>query len=222
MSLKVCRKFKKEEGMINLDLLTGSALTVSKLDKLIDDSAKLGKPMYSGCTDELNMYLSETKESVDEAYHRYLRKKDGIFDNLKSKIIARSGSTIILYSRITSIENRFRLDLKPSYKCTFETEDDARMWMIKRGIHRGQFYKHSKSGKLYEFLGESKSSENPDEEFVIYRALYGEGTIWTRPKSMFFEDVEINEEIVPRFRRMKLSEIIEELRNENEINIINK
>lgn len=48
-------------------------------------------------------------------------------------------------------------------------------------------YRHYK-GNLYEYIGECLHSETL-EEMVIYKALYGEGKTWVRPKRMFFEDV---------------------------------
>ncbi len=65
-------------------------------------------------------------------------------------------------------------------------------------------YQHYK-GNSYEVLGVAKSSENKDENFVIYKQLYDGpefpmGTLWVRPKEMFFEQVEINGQKVPRFK----------------------
>lgn len=65
-------------------------------------------------------------------------------------------------------------------------------------------YKHFK-GSLYEVLGVALSSEDPTQEFVVYRALYAgdfpEGQLWIRPKEMFLEMVEINGQKIPRFER---------------------
>jgi len=58
-------------------------------------------------------------------------------------------------------------------------------------------YRHYK-GNEYEVLGEAKHSETL-EEYVVYRALYGNHAIWIRPKTMFFETVEVNGKQVPRF-----------------------
>jgi hypothetical protein len=61
-------------------------------------------------------------------------------------------------------------------------------------------YKHFK-GKEYEVLGIAKHSETL-EEFVVYKALYGEGCIWIRPKNMFFGKKEINGVLVDRFKKI--------------------
>ncbi len=64
--------------------------------------------------------------------------------------------------------------------------------MIKNGK-----YRHFK-GKEYEVIGTAKHSETL-EEYVVYRALYGEGEIWVRPASMWEETVELNGKKVRRF-----------------------
>ena len=64
-------------------------------------------------------------------------------------------------------------------------------------------YEHFK-GNQYEVIGLARHSETL-EELVVYKALYnseefGENSLWVRPKSMFFETVNINGQDVPRFR----------------------
>lgn len=66
--------------------------------------------------------------------------------------------------------------------------------------NKPKIYVHSKTGNRYVKLCESKSSENPDDVVVVYQALYGDRHIWHRPKSMFYENVDINGVMVPRFR----------------------
>jgi hypothetical protein len=61
-------------------------------------------------------------------------------------------------------------------------------------------YRHYK-GKDYEVIGVAKHSET-EEEFVVYRALYGEGGLWIRPKAMFLECVMVTGRPVPRFQRI--------------------
>jgi len=46
-------------------------------------------------------------------------------------------------------------------------------------------YRHYK-GKDYDVLGVARHSET-EEEYVVYRQLYGEGGLWIRPKEMFLE-----------------------------------
>ena len=49
-------------------------------------------------------------------------------------------------------------------------------------------YRHFKGGE-YEVLGFAFHSET-QEEMVVYRALYGEGNVWVRPKSMWNDTME--------------------------------
>ena len=58
-------------------------------------------------------------------------------------------------------------------------------------------YRHFK-GKEYEVLHLAKHSET-EEELVVYRALYDEGSVWVRPLSMWLECVEKDGKQVPRF-----------------------
>ena len=59
-------------------------------------------------------------------------------------------------------------------------------------------YRHYKGGE-YEVLGLARHSET-EEEFVVYRQLYGAGEWWIRPKEMFAENVIIDGRAVPRFQ----------------------
>jgi hypothetical protein len=61
-------------------------------------------------------------------------------------------------------------------------------------------YEHYK-GNRYEVLMVARHSET-EEEFVVYRQLYGDGGAWVRPLAMFLESVEVGGRVVPRFRRM--------------------
>jgi len=62
-------------------------------------------------------------------------------------------------------------------------------------------YRHYK-GNLYEVIGTAKHSETL-EDMVVYKALYQpESNLWVRPLKMFCEDIEINNEVVPRFKKL--------------------
>ena len=64
-------------------------------------------------------------------------------------------------------------------------------------------YRHYK-GKAYEVIGCARHSET-EEEFVVYRALYGKQGLWVRPLAMFRGKVMVNGKPVPRFKRLKKS-----------------
>lgn len=58
-------------------------------------------------------------------------------------------------------------------------------------------YRHYKGGE-YEVLGVARHSETLDL-LVIYRPLYNQSGLWVRPYAMFFEQVESNGQLHPRF-----------------------
>ena len=58
-------------------------------------------------------------------------------------------------------------------------------------------YRHFK-GNEYEVLGVARHSET-QEELVVYRALYGDFSIWVRPVSMWNETVERDGKTFRRF-----------------------
>lgn len=58
-------------------------------------------------------------------------------------------------------------------------------------------YRHYK-GNEYEVVGIARHSES-EEEMVVYRKLYGDGSLWVRPLGMFVEDVTVDGRSMPRF-----------------------
>ena len=66
-------------------------------------------------------------------------------------------------------------------------------------IEKGK-YRHFK-GNEYEVIGTARHSETL-EEFVVYRALYGEGGLWVRPASMGNETVERDGKTFRRFEKL--------------------
>lgn len=63
-------------------------------------------------------------------------------------------------------------------------------------IKKGR-YRHFK-GNEYEVLDIALHSETL-EEYVVYRALYGEQKVWIRPASMWNETVERDGKVFRRF-----------------------
>ncbi len=62
-------------------------------------------------------------------------------------------------------------------------------------------YRHYK-GNFYEVIGVARHSET-GEKLVVYRCLYGDGSLWVRPLGMFMETVIVGGRKVPRFSRSK-------------------
>ena len=58
-------------------------------------------------------------------------------------------------------------------------------------------YRHYK-GNDYEVIGVARHSET-EEELVVYRKLYGDGSLWVRPLAMFTEKVLVDGRQIPRF-----------------------
>jgi hypothetical protein len=59
-------------------------------------------------------------------------------------------------------------------------------------------YQHYK-GNNYQVIDIATHSETM-EQLVVYRPLYGEGKLWVRPIEMFGEEVEVDGEMVERFK----------------------
>jgi len=69
------------------------------------------------------------------------------------------------------------------------------------------YYRHFKGG-LYKYVGIAKYTENPQQEMVIYQAMYGERLLWARPKEMFYSNVERDGYSGPRFQEISKEEYL--------------
>lgn len=67
-----------------------------------------------------------------------------------------------------------------------------------------KFFRHYKN-KPYKYLGEVKHSETL-EDLVLYECLYQNvaSKLWVRPKTMFFENVQLDGKETPRFKKIPL------------------
>lgn len=61
-------------------------------------------------------------------------------------------------------------------------------------------YRRYKGGE-YEVIGVARHSETL-EALVVYRPLYNATGLWVRPHAMFFGQVEVEGNRVPRFQRL--------------------
>ena len=61
-------------------------------------------------------------------------------------------------------------------------------------------YQHYK-GNMYEVYMTAQNSET-EEWMVVYKALYGEQGMWVRPYEMFTEKVEVDGQMVERFKKV--------------------
>ena len=59
-------------------------------------------------------------------------------------------------------------------------------------------YRHYKGGE-YEVIALGKNEETL-EDVVVYKALYDGGSVWVRTLKVFEENVDVNGEVVPRFK----------------------
>jgi hypothetical protein len=60
-------------------------------------------------------------------------------------------------------------------------------------------YRHFK-GQAYDVIGIAQHSET-EEEYVVYRALYGDRALWVRPRAMWDEQIARDGYVGPRFVR---------------------
>ena len=69
-----------------------------------------------------------------------------------------------------------------------------------------EYYRHFK-GNIYQLVSIAKDSET-QEKVVVYRAMYGDGSLWVRPYDMFFGKVEREGKIRPRFVQISEEEAL--------------
>lgn len=61
-------------------------------------------------------------------------------------------------------------------------------------------YRHFKGG-IYDVICEATLESDPTVTMIVYRAA--NGAIWTRPRSVFFEEIERDGKITQRFVAIK-------------------
>ena len=65
-------------------------------------------------------------------------------------------------------------------------------------------YRHFK-GNRYQVIELARHSET-GEDYVVYRALYGDHGVWIRPAAMFAEAIERNGQTLQRFALVQADE----------------
>jgi hypothetical protein len=60
-------------------------------------------------------------------------------------------------------------------------------------------YRHYKGG-IYEHVCEARLESDPSVIMLVYRAA--DGSLWTRPREVFFERIEVDGQQVQRFTPM--------------------
>lgn len=79
---------------------------------------------------------------------------------------------------------------------------------MKRKVKIGGQYRHFKGG-LYEIVAVAKDCEDPEEELVIYKSLYGTpeypiGTVWAREKNNFLAEITRDGKTFWRFEEISI------------------
>lgn len=82
-----------------------------------------------------------------------------------------------------------------------------------------RFYRHYKN-KPYKLIGTVRHSETL-EELALYESLYDNklGKLWVRPKEMFFEDINLDGKVLPRFEKIHFTYLVQ---HEVSTNLIEK
>ena len=66
----------------------------------------------------------------------------------------------------------------------------------------GDRYRHFKGGE-YEIIAVGSNSDKPEQEVVVYKALYGDGKVWVRLLDEFIGYKEIDGEKIKRFELIR-------------------
>lgn len=73
-----------------------------------------------------------------------------------------------------------------------------------------QYYRHFRNRKIYRFVAFA-TVESTEEEAVVYQAMYAERRYWIRTKTNFFEEVQYDGKMVPRFQPVTQDEALKEI-----------
>jgi len=70
-----------------------------------------------------------------------------------------------------------------------------------------KIYKHTKTGNLYLILNHFAKETTNASPVIVYQALYGDNQVWVRSYEEFFNEVEINGELKPRFENIEIERL---------------
>lgn len=73
-----------------------------------------------------------------------------------------------------------------------------------------QYYRHFRNRKIYRFIAFA-TIEATETEAVVYQAMYGDRRHWIRTKTNFFEEVQYDGKMVPRFQPITKEEALKEI-----------
>ena len=146
--------------------------------------------------------------SIDTPLMRLADKVNEMYDTDAGKMLV--VTYLFMVSKVKILEEKkfweWCEDLFNHAKCD-AVKEMAESYAKKDWLHGGlnkPIYKHYK-GNFYQILGECFDSETLEEK-VVYQALYGDNSVWVRPKKMFFEMVEVDGNKVPRFEKVSIEE----------------
>lgn len=73
-----------------------------------------------------------------------------------------------------------------------------------------QYFRHFRNRMIYRMVAFA-TIEATEEEAVVYQAMYGDRRLWIRTKANFFEEVEHEGRVVPRFQEISEQEALKEI-----------
>jgi len=178
--------------------LKGKELLQGLKDKLIEEAAEV--PLEGGTREQIISELSDVQQVVDDMKSE-LAITDNEIDEAKKQKLAKKGgfSDGIFVESIELDDNDEWVEYYRKEPLKYpEIRDNGKVDPDLPTLKKGK-YRHNKSGKLYEVTAVTFHTET-NEPLVLYKPLYkSKYEIFARPHSMFIEEVELHDEMKPRF-----------------------
>ncbi len=83
-----------------------------------------------------------------------------------------------------------------------EEELNKRLDPLRKKVKVGDLYSHYKNPDHHYKILAVGFIEATEEPCVVYQALYGENLTWVRTEGEFLAEVEFEEKVVPRFKKV--------------------